>query len=88
MKTALFFTRVKTRLTMTPQWFILMDKLLIYQIRFQSASSCAKTGPRKENPFVWGRNVKFTTIHRDPNHKKGMTCYGSIILKSNIIKKQ
>lgn len=43
---------------MTPQWFILMAKLLIYQIRFQSARSCAKAGPRKENPFVgWG--VKF-----------------------------
>lgn len=50
-----FATRVKTQPVMTPQWFILMDKLLIYQIRFQSASSCAKTGPRKENPFVWGR---------------------------------
>lgn len=50
-----FFTRVKTQPMMIPQWFILMAKLLICQIRFQSASSCAKTGPRKENPFVWGR---------------------------------
>lgn len=51
-------TRVKTQPMMTPQWFILMAKLLIYQIRFQSAANCAKTGPRKENPFVWGRIFK------------------------------
>ncbi len=51
----LFAARVKTQPVMNPQWFILMDKLLIYQIRFQSPSSCAKTGSRKENPFVWGR---------------------------------
>lgn len=46
---------------MTSQWFILMAKPLIHQIRFQSASSCAKTGPRKENRFIWDRNFKFKT---------------------------
>lgn len=50
-----FFSPVKTQPMIMPQWFILMDKLLIYQIKFQSASSCAKTGPRKEKPFVWDR---------------------------------
>lgn len=52
---------------MIPQWFILMAKLLIYQITFQSASSCAKTGPRKENPFVRGRN--FLNLRPDFIHK-------------------
>lgn len=43
---------MKTHPMMIPQRFILMAKLLIYQLRFQSAVRCAKTGPRKENPFV------------------------------------
>lgn len=49
-------TAVKTQPTMIPQWFILMAKLLIYQIKFQSAGSCAKTGPRKENRFSLRQN--------------------------------
>lgn len=49
-------TECKPKPMMMPQWFILMAKLLIYQITFQSGSSCAKTGPRKENPFVLGQN--------------------------------
>lgn len=43
---------MKTHPMMIPQRFILMAKLLIYPLRFQSAVRCAKTGPRKENPFV------------------------------------
>lgn len=76
-------TAVKTQPMMIPQRFILMAKLLIYQIRFQSAGSCAKTGPRKENPFDWGRNflnVRPDFILKGPNCKKkkkkrkGITC--------------
>lgn len=66
-------SRMKTQPMMIPQWFILMAKLLICQIRFQSARSCAKTGPRKENPFCLGQNflnLRPDFIHKGPNHKK------------------
>lgn len=66
-------TGVKTQAMMIPQWFILMAKLLIYQIRFQSAPSCAKAGPRKENLFCLGQknsNLRPDFIHNGPNHKK------------------
>lgn len=78
---------------MTPQWFILMAKLLIYQIRFQSASSCAKTGPRKENPFCLGQKIlhlrpDFILESQKKKYKKGMTRYGSNTSKGNTVKKQ
>lgn len=68
-----FATAVKTQPMMIPQRFILMAKLLICQITFQSAGSCAKTGPRKENPFCLGQkfsNLRPDFIHKDPNRQK------------------
>lgn len=64
-----FVPAVKTHPMMIPQRFILMAKLLIYQLRFQSAVRCAKTGPRKENPFVsvegWRGCRNFSNLRPD-----------------------
>lgn len=60
---------MKTHPMMIPRRFILMAKLLIYQLRFQSAVRCAKTGPRKENPFVsvegWRGCRNFSNLRPD-----------------------
>lgn len=65
---------VKTQAVVMPQWFILMVKLLIYQITFQSAGSCAETGPRKDHLFVWKNRTRICKIIKQ---KEAQACFGS-----------
>lgn len=65
---------MKTQAVVIPQWFILMVKLLIYQITFQSAGSCAETGPRKDHLFVWNNKARICKIIKQ---KEAQACFGS-----------